>query len=53
MNLAVGQLAGMGALVMGAGFETFGLPLVAGSRSGSSSAAHWARSPAGSSPAPA
>ncbi|MDQ0727681.1 ABC transporter permease [Microbacterium sp. W4I20] len=30
MNLAVGQLAGVGALVMGASFENLGLPLVAG-----------------------
>jgi len=30
MNLAVGQLAGIGALVMGASFENFGLPLYAG-----------------------
>jgi ribose transport system permease protein len=30
MNLAVGQLAGMGALVMGACFENLGLPLLAG-----------------------
>lgn len=30
MNLAVGQLAGVGALVMGASFENLGMPLIAG-----------------------